>query len=78
MVGLLVKLPLAKYGYTDPAARQSYWVRWLRLADEITMRTLLVGHLPITPEGDSIPILDIRNNTAHIYNILKTIIKKFN
>ena len=30
--------------YIEAAARQGYWLRWLRKAGENTVRTLLIGH----------------------------------
>ena len=40
-------------GYIDAAARQNYWLRWLRMAGETQCETSLVGHLPIISAGDT-------------------------
>ena len=54
--------------YIDAAAMQSYWLDQVAkdtMADENTMGTLLVGHLPIITAGvNDVPTLAIRNNTA--------------
>ena len=44
LIGWLVGLTsVSKAIYVDETARLSYWLRWLRMADKNTMRTLLVS-----------------------------------
>ena len=68
-------------GYTDVAARQNYWLRWLRMADVIQCASSLVGHFPIISTGDttvSRQLLSLQRNNLYAYFNFKKNTKKLN
>ena len=67
----LIWHPSAQYGYIDASVKQAYWLRWLRMADDNTMRMLLVGASAHNIGGvHGILTFTISNKTADMKNIL--------